>query len=149
MEAGKTVELLRRIRHDFANHLQVVSGYLDMGRPEKAREYLTEIMEEIAAERVIFAFLPEEAALYLYDQLSLARDLGITLRYEDLDLKSWEILKAKDEPGRSLRALGRETGTEDELLIYLSIYEDETGIDLFISCDAWAQSFKKVRVSKE
>lgn len=150
MEAGKTVDLLRRIRHDFANHLQVVSGYLDMGRPEKAKQYLAEVIEGMAAEKVVFKLLPEQAALYLYEQLILAQDSGIILRYEDLDLKSWEILKAKGEPGRTLEIMSRdESGNQGEIPVHLSIYEDETGIDLFVSCDAWTPDYRKIRVNKE
>jgi len=150
MEAGQAVDILRRVRHDFANHLQVIGGYLDMGRPEKVKEYLAEIMEEIIAERLIFESQEGEAALYFYEQLARARDLGIILRYEDLDIESWEILKAKGQPCRSLGELSREEAKNDEELpVYLSIYEEETGIDLLFSCAAWMQSQKRVRVNKE
>jgi len=150
MEAGQTVDLLKRVRHDFANHLQVIGGYLDMGRPDRAKEYLAGVMEEIIAERLIFESQEGEAALYFYEQLSQARDLGIILRYEDLDMKSWEILKAKGEPRKSLNEMDREEAkNEEEVPVYLSLCEDEQGIDLLFSCADWVQSSKRVRVNKE
>jgi len=150
VEAGQAVDILRRVRHDFANHLQVIGGYLDMGRPEKVKEYLNMVMEEIIAERIVFKSQDGEAALYFYEQIARARDLGIILRYEDLDTKSWEILKTKGEPCKSLDIISREEAKCDEdLPVYLSIYEDEQGIDLLLSCAGWRQSPKMVRVKKE
>ena len=83
MEAEQMVDLLRRVRHDFANHLQVISGYLDMEQPARVKQYLSAVMEEIIAERLIFESQQGEAALYFYEQMLSAYDLGITLRYEE------------------------------------------------------------------
>lgn len=150
MEAGQMVELLSRARHDFANHLQVIGGYLEMGQPERVKDYLRTVMEEISSERIIFAALSGEAALYFYEQLSRAHDLGIILRYEDLDIASWDILKASDEPYRSMAILCQDTvGTDEDTLVYLSLYEDERGVDMFFTCARWGQSPKGIRINKE
>ncbi len=150
MEAEQTVGLLRRVRHDFANHLQVISGYLDMGRPEQVKEYLTAVMEEIIAERLIFESQQGEAALYFYEQTLLAYDLGIKLRYEDIDIDDWAILKASGEPCKSLADLSKELiKSEEDVIVYLSIYEDPAGVDMFFTCADWEDSTKVIRVSKE
>jgi hypothetical protein len=142
--------LLRRLRHDYGNHLQVIGGYLELGQPERAKEYLRTVMEEIGSESIVFNSFRGDAALYFYEQLSMARDLGIILRFEDLDLDSWEILKAKHEPYQSILALIKETPKlEDDTPIYLSLYEDEVGVDMFFSCSGWVQSPKRVKVKKE
>ena len=108
LEAEQMVDLLRRVRHDFANHLQVISGYLDMGQPERVKQYLATVMEDMIAERIIFESQQGEAALYFYEQMLRAHDLGITLRYEDIDIDGWEILKASGEPCQSLADLSKE-----------------------------------------
>jgi hypothetical protein len=144
------VDLLRRVRHDFGNHLQVIGGYLELGQPELVKKYLRTVMEEISSERIIFEALNGEAALYFFDQLSRAHDLGIVLRYEDLDIASWDILKASDEPGQSLAVICKDNVRSDEdILVYLSIYEDERGVDMFFTCEKWVQSPKVIRISKE
>jgi hypothetical protein len=150
LEAERMAVLLRRVRHDFGNHLQVIGGYLQMGQPERVQEYLRTVIEDINSERIIFEAQSGEASLYFYEQLLKARDMGIILRYEDIDIDSWEILKASDEPRKSLAALSEETiHSEEDAEIYLSIYEDERGLDMFFSCTEWENSSKGIRVNKE
>ena len=150
MEAEQMVDLLRRVRHDFANHLQVISGYLDMEQPARVKQYLSAVMEEIIAERLIFESQQGEAALYFYEQMLSAYDLGITLRYEDIDIDCWAILKASGEPCRSLAELGKGLiRSEDDVVVYLSIYEDPLGVDMFFTGAEWEGSTKVIRVSKE
>jgi hypothetical protein len=144
------VDLLRRTRHDFANHLQVIGGYLEMGQPERVKDYLHTVMEEIKAERIIFEALSGEAALYFYEQSSRAHDLGIILRYEDLEIASWDILKSSDEPYQSMVILGKDIVRSDEdTHVYLSLYEDERGVDMFFTCTGWGESPKGIRINKE
>ncbi len=150
MEAEQMVNLIRRIRHDFSNHLQVISGYLDMQQPQKAKEYLTTLMDDIVAERVIFQAQSGEAALYFYEQVLTAYNLGVALHYEDIDIDSWEILKTKGEPCGSLAKLCRELiQSQQDAIVYLSIYEDVQGLDMFFSCEEWEVSPQGVRVNKE
>ena len=46
----KAKELLRLQRHDFLNHLQVIHGYLQLNKPEKATDYLMRAIDEIRAQ---------------------------------------------------------------------------------------------------
>ncbi|MEA4923775.1 MAG: Spo0B domain-containing protein [Syntrophomonadaceae bacterium] len=150
MEAEQMVSLIRRIRHDFSNHLQVISGYLDMQQPQKAKAYLTTLMDDIVAERVIFQSQSGDAALYFYEQVLTAYNLGVALHYEDIDIDSWEILKAKGEPCCSLAQLCRELiQSQQDVIVYLSIYEDAQGLDMFFSCEEWEVSPQGVRLNKE
>ncbi len=147
MTAEFMVDLLRRVRHDFANHLQVISGYLQLGQPEQVQDYLRTILEDLAAERIVFQSLPGAASLYLYDQLLKAYDKGIALRFEDIELESWELLKANGEPASSLSIWQRELGAVDD--VYLSIYEDERGIDLLYSGGDGEAATRMFRIIKE
>lgn len=150
MEAEQMVDLLRRVRHDFANHLQVIGGYLELGQPERVKQYLRKVMEDIGAERIVFENQSGQAALYFYEQILMAYDMGITLCYEDIDVGDWEILKASGEPGKSLADLSKElVRSEEDVIVYLSIYEDQQGVDMFFSCVEWEDSPKVIRVSKE
>jgi hypothetical protein len=42
--------LLRKQRHSFMNHLQVISGWLQLERPERAREYLEAVALRLTAD---------------------------------------------------------------------------------------------------
>lgn len=149
MDAEFMVGLLRRMRHDFANHLQVINGYLQLGQPDQVQEYLQTLMEGLDAERIIFASLSAPASLYFYEQLLKAYDLGITLRFEDIDLKSWELLRANGEPGASLQLIKRELNQpEEDQVVYLSIYEEAEGIDLLYSGGDEGDSTRVFRIEK-
>lgn len=49
-------QLLHRQRHDFLNHLQVIHAYLQVGKTERAMEYLT----RAASDRTEFDTLLKE-----------------------------------------------------------------------------------------
>jgi stage 0 sporulation protein B (sporulation initiation phosphotransferase) len=137
MESEQMVAILRRMRHDFGNYLQVILGYIDLNRPEKAKSYILNIVEELAGERNIFESLESEAALYFYQQLLMARDLGIILKYKDLQILSWTILKKQNQPFKALTSLLPEfKGMDDEPVINLSLSEDQAGVTMLFE---WEQ----------
>ncbi len=137
MESEQMVAILRRMRHDFGNYLQVILGYIDLNRPEKAKSYILNIVEELAVQRNIFESLESEAALYFYQQLLMARDLGIILKYKDLQILSWTILKKQNQPLNSLTSLLPEfKGIGDEPVINLSLSEDQAGVTMLFE---WEQ----------
>lgn len=150
MDAEFMVSLLRRMRHDFANHLQVIGGYLQMGQPEQVQDYLQSLVEGLDAERIIFTSLPAPACLYFYDQMLKAYDQGITLRFEDIELVSWELLRANGEPGKSLELLQREMDhMGEDQVVYLSIYEEAAGIDMLYSGWGDGDAARVFRIDKE
>ncbi|MGI5911382.1 MAG: Spo0B domain-containing protein [Syntrophomonadaceae bacterium] len=119
-----TVETLRQLRHDFGNYLQVILGYIDLNQPYQAREYILEIVENLAAERNIFEIPDNQAILYFYNQLLKARNLGIILRYKDLNINSWSRLMELNEPFNTLSALSQRLQEKDDnLRISLSLNE--------------------------
>lgn len=152
MEASQMVSLLRRMRHDFANHLQVLSGYAEMGWEERLAGYIRSIITELNQDRIIFEAVDAETALYLYEQLLMIKDMGIILIYEELDLQSGQILMAYNEPVNSIAAMQADITAadgEDEPVVYLSIYEGESSIDLLFSCDNWEEDSRKVSLIRE
>ncbi|HHP51706.1 MAG TPA: hypothetical protein ENM97_08280 [Moorella mulderi] len=46
-EAGDIIAFLRWQRHDYLNHLQVISGYLQLGKAEQALAYLQGVLKEM------------------------------------------------------------------------------------------------------
>ncbi len=137
MDSEQMVAVLRRLRHDFGNYLQVILGYIDLNRPEKAKSYILDIVEELAEERNIFEKLDAEAALYFYQQLLMARDLGIILKYKELSIRSWRILEEQNQPINALTSLLPEfNGMNDDIIINLSFSELEAGVTMLFE---WEQ----------
>ncbi len=151
MDEQKTLDLLRSIRHDFGNHLQVILGYMDLDQPVQARHYLINLVHEMAAERVVFDRTNPEAALYLYEQLLLSRDLGVILRYDEIQLTSKQTLIENHQPLKSLKQLlpRINKGEQDEdVVVYLEIYETADGVDLLYSCDHMEEDSILIEVRK-
>jgi sensor histidine kinase regulating citrate/malate metabolism len=122
------VDLLRRTRHDFDNHLQVISGYLDLEKPEEAQKYLKQIFTELATERVIFESCSGEAALFFYDQLIRARDIGVAIKYRRLQVDNINQLQKNDEPFNSLKEASEKYNHRgDDLKVNVTVIEEENG----------------------
>lgn len=150
MEAGQMVSLLRRVRHDYANHMQVISGYLEMGWEGQLRDYIRSIVAELNQERIIFESVGPEAALYFYEQLLMIKDMGIILVYEDLDITLTQLLQTRNEPFNSIAAMLPDIPFgDDEPVLYLSVHEDETRINMFFSCDMWGEVSRQINIIKE
>jgi len=150
VETQAVVELIRKLRHDYGNVLQIIGAYLEMDMSDKAQNYIKEQIEELKGERVIFNSLANEDALYLYMQRLQAKELGFNLFFEDLEASSWGILKLKNEPLASLERISLLYPPDgEEPIVYLSIYETEQGLELFFTCAGWERPNWKVSLSRE
>ncbi len=135
MDNEKVVQLIRRLRHDFGNHLQIIMSYNDLNRPQAIKDYILNIVEDMADERRLFETLEADSALYLWEQIYMAHDLGIILRYQDLDFSSAEILRCNHEPLNSLKSLSKNAipaGDEDRVY-YLSLLESDGQIKMIFA----------------
>jgi len=131
VEAARTVALLRKMRHDFGNHLQVISGYLELNHPEKVQQYVDKLILDSRAERTVFEVAEGETALYLFEQMLAARDYGIRLLYRKVELSSPEPLIQANEPLNTLKLL-KNNKMDDltaEVVIGMNLEQD-----IYIEC---------------
>lgn len=150
LNTDQMADLLRRVRHDFANHLQVISGYLELGQPDRMRDYLQTVIKDMSSTRIVFDNRPGEAALYFYEQLLQAQDMGIKLRYEEIEIDDWEFLKNRGEPLHSMVLLPRNRVNQaEDGVVCLSIQADERGADLRFTYPGGEQGEHVIRVNKE
>lgn len=77
--------LMRRQRHRFHNHMQVVSGWLELDRPDRARDYLDQLMRQSQAMSVWTRTAPAwaQAAAWYLD--SMAEASGIVLVWGEVE----------------------------------------------------------------
>jgi len=122
------VRVLRRVRHDYGNHLQVIMSYIDLGRYEMAKNYIVNVAENAAMERNLFEQATAPVALYLYDQMLTARDLGIILEYNEVRIDEVEPLQTHNEPYQTLKEMSKRMAKpgddEDYATMTLSIYQE-------------------------
>lgn len=84
----EVLALLRSQRHDFLNHLQVVSGYLQLNNREKALNYLKHVFYQQEQVGRLFCFGCPGLALVSMVKLEKAVEKGIVL-----DLKIHNAMK--------------------------------------------------------
>lgn len=79
--SAEVIELVRQVRHDYLNHFQVVSGYLELGMPERAQAYINIINADSGRERELLSMQPAALALVLYQLYLHWRLQGIILEF--------------------------------------------------------------------
>ncbi len=103
-DTARIMELFSLQRHDFLNHFQVISGLLQMGRGEQAREYINNAAREITRlSRVVHLKLPEAAAAIMLAHYHAA-ERGVDVEYEiETDLGGCTI--PAEKLGQALEAV--------------------------------------------
>ena len=90
---------LRKQRHDFMNHLQVVYSLVDMGEDREAVKYLETLYGQM--HRLSLSMKTDKAAINALLQAKLAdaeragvrMELDVTSRYAALPLSDWELCR--------------------------------------------------------
>ncbi len=77
-------------RHDYINHLQVISGLLELGRPERASEYLKETLRIIETERMLLKRQDKGLGLFLYCLWQKLRASQLEVRFAQIEEESNE-----------------------------------------------------------
>jgi len=66
MDLEKLLEVIQAQRHDFLNHLQVISGFLQLNKPERIREYIELVTADMSVMSQTSRFkIPELTAVLL------------------------------------------------------------------------------------
>lgn len=100
----RTLELCRQQRHDFLNHLQVVLGWLQLGRPERAITYIHEAREIYDKERQLFFNGNQELAINLLEVRYLGLTKGVRIEVSVNRVTREEFLASR-RLARFIRAL--------------------------------------------
>jgi sensor histidine kinase regulating citrate/malate metabolism len=79
MDLEKLLEVIQVQRHDFLNHLQVISGFLQLNRFEQAQVYIKEISREMAVSSKISRIKNPEVTAALLTGLNEASKYQIML----------------------------------------------------------------------
>lgn len=128
MDALDTLNLLRRMRHDFGNHLQIISGYTNLGNPVAVQNYIAKITQDMKQEGLILGLADAEASLHLLKQVVFVQDLGVKLKYKELDIKGGQRLIKGNEPFNIIKYLINEYKVHGEITMDISIYETLTEV---------------------
>lgn len=82
MLVKELVELFRTERHDFLNHMQVLLSLIQLGKYERAQEYIFEVSDSIKKESAFLRELPPALGLWLINKIYKGRENDITVSVE-------------------------------------------------------------------
>lgn len=74
------IDVLRANRHDFSNHLQVVVGFMQLGKTDMAFEYVNEITGKMENQFSVSNLKNLGVAALLLKKQGLAEELGIRFK---------------------------------------------------------------------
>ena len=77
----QNLRIMRCHRHDFLNHLQVILGYMQLGKIQSAIDYIKGINEEMHGIRIISGLSMPEISILLLVMRQKALESGIRLEY--------------------------------------------------------------------
>lgn len=80
--SSDTLALLRSQRHSFGNHLQVISGWLQMGRTDRAAAYIDQVAAKLVAESALLNRVEPEVALFIITLSLQAEPLGVAIIWQ-------------------------------------------------------------------
>ncbi len=119
----QTVALLRSQRHSFMNHLQVISGWLQLGRPDRARQYLESIASRMSGEGEAVRQVSSSTALAIMTLGLEAETYGVHL--------DWRVRKPAPSYGdEALEGLMARVREAFELVSALPEAERRVQVDL-------------------
>lgn len=85
MKIPSLLEVIQVQRHDFLNHLQVVSGLLQLNKPERVHEYIKQVCAEMGTLSVISRIQVPELQAVLYIAINEASKYQLEVK---LDINS-------------------------------------------------------------
>jgi hypothetical protein len=80
-DQAQTVEMIRHYRHRYANHLQIISGWMELHKPDKAADYITQ-RALLSVQPSVFRGLPMRWIHRMMALNSSAEAAGQEIRWE-------------------------------------------------------------------
>lgn len=77
-----SLALLRGQRHSFMNHLQVVSGWLQLGKSERAIQYINRLAARMDAEGQVLGQVEPPVGIFILTMGVEAEPFGVTLEWQ-------------------------------------------------------------------
>ena len=80
VSAKEVIELMRVQKHDFLNYLQIISGYLQLGKIDKAQHYLQKALREISVSGTVMSLADPALSMNLLLRVHNAyREWGVNI----------------------------------------------------------------------
>jgi len=121
MDDADVMSLLRAQRHSFLNHLQVVSGWLQMNQPQRAYDYLLKIVPALVDQGLVTGQVPPAVGHRLIATFLEAEVLGIRLHVTVAEPPDAAVAdRLYRSVAESLQAVATLPEAERELSVHIS-----------------------------
>lgn len=129
------INLIRKQRHDFMNNLQVISGYLQMRRPEDALEYIDRLSKENEIISEIYRLEDNEFSLCLENNIKKLweNEVKVEINIEISNFKNKIFEIGYNKKSDLVNTIFRELEVTNQKFVYIYIFEDELGESLLIT----------------
>lgn len=141
----RVVNYIRSQRHDFMNEIQVIWGYLQIGKPEEALRYITGMKESMDLYGRIFYLDNPTLSLFLYDHITRVQRLGLSVDFSsDIEKVRREAFAScyheKIDIMDSLFQKVSDKCAETGATLYIDIYVEDGGLYIVFANNADAGS---------
>ncbi|MBU5483555.1 Spo0B domain-containing protein [Clostridium sp. MSJ-11] len=154
----KTIELLRKQRHDFMNDLQIIYGYLQMGREDRAREAIKKLSMHNENISEIYSLGDSYLAYSLEENirriLGKNVDVNIDIEISNFSKPPFEI--DYDKKINLVNNIFNKVEKSELNSLHIYFFEDEIGQSLFIGNNEelidemnWMESWEKLSIEIE
>ncbi|MGE5380333.1 MAG: Spo0B domain-containing protein [Methylocystaceae bacterium] len=127
-DSAEVVELVRQIRHDYLNYFQVITGYLELGMPERAQTFINDIMAGAARERTLLSLQPPQLGLTLYRLYMHWYVQGIILEFTPEKLNDdWDLTCLEAQIEKLIMNQGWHAPDESDLVLSVTLEQVAPG----------------------
>jgi hypothetical protein len=151
-----SIHLIRKQRHDFMNDLQVVYGYLQIGKNDNALKYIEKLSEENRTISSIYS-LGDNFFGYCMEynmKKLLQKNICVETNIEIEKFYKENFNKDYNEKCNLVNNIFSKFENNDIKNVYIYIFEDEMGQSLLVCNDesvadelSWMESWQKVDIN--
>lgn len=118
---AEALHLLRRQRHSFLNHLQVISGWLQLGRTDRAQQYLETVAARMTGESDVMRQTPVALSLLVLELGLEAETHGVQLNWQLGGGTAAQVVSEEELAGLRRRVMAElAAGASGDLVIRLA-----------------------------
>lgn len=129
------IDIIRKQRHDFMNVLQVIYGYLQIGKKNELERYINKVIEQYSMIGEIYRLGDVNFSVYMEEILNLLWskniDVDLNLEIESLNKKIFD--SELDKKQNLVNTIFKDFLNLKVIIIYINIYEDSYGLNISIS----------------
>lgn len=132
MQEEQVLNLIRYLRHDFGNCLQVIHSCIEVERPQDSQTFIKQWVEEMKNDKIIFSLSDAKLAVHLFQTKILAHDLGVRVIYDEIQTGVSTSCIVHDEPFTALCKFAEGGWRDlDDPVVHIKLIK--TGVQVLIS----------------